>query len=194
MAAYPLPVSDYYTYNQFLEINDAAQNVKYEYHRGRVFAMAGGNFRHNLIKDNISEHIRPRLRGKGYTMTSDMQLRISENAAFYPDVLVVCGKPKFYKHLGQQRDDILTNATGVFEVLSESTRNFDKGDKSDEYRALTDLQEYFLVEQDRAHVTHYYRQGQAWACETYDELSAVISLRSAECKLSLEEIYRDVAF
>ena len=91
-------------------------------------------------------------------------------------------------------DNILTNATVVFEVLSESTRNFDKGDKSDEYRALTDLQEYFLVEQDRAHVTHYYRQGQAWACETYDELGAVISLRSAECKLSLEEIYRDVAF
>ena len=44
MAAYPQPVSDYYTYDQYLEINDAAKNVRYEYYHGEIFAMAGGRF------------------------------------------------------------------------------------------------------------------------------------------------------
>lgn len=194
MVAYPQPVSDYYTYEQFLEINDAAKNVRYEYHHGKIFAMAGGSFRHNMIKDNINEHIRSRLRGKCYSMTSDMQLRISEHAAFYPDVIVICAKPQFYKHRGTLRDDIVSNATIIFEVLSESTKNFDKGDKADEYRSLPDLKEHFLVDQERAHVIHYYRKGNIWNYKTYDRLDTVITLKSVDCELNMREIYLDIEF
>lgn len=194
MGAFPQPVSDYYTYDQYLEINDAAKNVKYEYYHGEIFAMAGGRFRHNMIKDNINEHIRPRLRGKCYSMTSDMQLRVSEHAAFYPDVIVICGKPQFYQHLGKPRDDIVSNATIIFEVLSESTRNYDKGDKADAYRSMPDLKEHFLIDQDKPHVIHYYRKDKVWNYEEYDSLEKGIHFKSADCDLRMQEIYLDVEF
>ncbi|MFQ5637299.1 MAG: Uma2 family endonuclease [bacterium] len=194
MAAYPQPVSDYYTYDQYLEINDAAQNVKYEYYHGEIFAMAGGRFKHNMIKDNINEHIRPRLRGKCYSMTSDMQLRVSEHAAFYPDVIVICGKPQFYEHLGKTRDDIVSKATIIFEVLSDSTKNYDKGGKADAYRSMLELKEHFLIDQDKPHVIHYYRQDKVWNYEEYDSLEKGIQLKSVDCELTMQEIYLDVEF
>ena len=194
MVAYPQPVSDYYAYDQYLEINEAARNVRYEYFHGQIFAMAGGRFRHNLIKDNINEHIRSRLRGKCYSMTSDMQLRVSEHAAFYPDVIVICGEPQFYKHLGKTRDDIVSNATIIFEVLSESTKNYDKGDKADEDRSMSELQEHFLVDQDKVHVVHYFRRDEVWNYETYDNLEKGIKLKSVDCDLSMREIYMDIEF
>lgn len=194
MGAFPQPVSDYYTYDQYLEINDAAQNVKYEYYHGEIFAMAGGRFKHNMIKDNINEHIRPRLRGKCYSMTSDMQLRVSEHAAFYPDVIVICGKPQFYEHLGKTRDDIVSKATIIFEVLSDSTKNYDKGGKADAYRSMLELKEHFLIDQDKPHVIHYYRQDKVWNYEEYDSLEKGIQLKSVDCELTMQEIYLDVEF
>lgn len=194
MSAYPQPVSDYYTYDQFLEIVDAAKNVKYEYYQGKIFAMAGGSFKHNMIKDNINEHIRSRLRGKCFSITSDMQLRISEQAAFYPDVIVICGEPQFYKHHGIVREDVVCNATIIFEILSESNKNFDKGDKADEYRSMPDLKEHFLVNQERPHVIHYFRKGNIWQYKIYDNLDDTIILKSVDCKLSLQEIYLDIQF
>lgn len=191
MTAYPQPISDYYNYDQYLEINEAARNVKYGYYHGEIVAMAGGSFRHNMIKDNINEHIRPRIRGKCLSLTSDMQLRVSEHAAFYPDVIVICGKPQFYKHLGKVRDDIVCNATIIFEVLSE---NYDKGDKADEYRSMHELKEHFLVDQDRSHVVHYYKMAGIWHHETYDSPEKVIRLESIDCDLSMQEIYLDIKF
>lgn len=51
--------------------------------------------------------------------------------------------------------DIVTNPICIFEVISESTRNFDKGEKFDTYRSIPGFQEYNLVEQSKKLITQY---------------------------------------
>ncbi len=62
----------------------------------------------------------------------------------YPDVSVVCG-PAEIRH--DQRD-ILLNPTVVFEVLSPSTEQYDRGKKLHNYLTIPSLQDYLLVAQD----------------------------------------------
>lgn len=113
---------------------------------------------------------------------------------FIPTLSLYVAEPQFYKHLGKTRDDIVSNATIIFEVLSESTKNYDKGDKADEYRLMSELQEHFLVDQDKVHVVHYFRRDEIWNYETYDNLEKGIKLKSVDCDLSMREIYMDIEF
>ena len=192
MAAFPQPISDYYNYDQYLEINDVSKHTKYEYCYGKILAMAGGKFNHNMIKDNINEHVRAQLRGTCVSMTSDMQLKIDENVAVYPDVLIICGKPQFLKHQGKIRDDIVTNATVIFEVLSESTKDYDRGDKAEAYRAMAGLKEHFLVNPDKAEVVHYYRDSNRWHSVVFESIDDTVSFKSVDCTLKMKDIYMEV--
>ncbi len=77
--------------------------------------------------------------------TSDMRTRVTPSRYAYPDVLVVCGEPEFL----DEAEDVVTNPAVIFEVLSESTEAYDRGEKFAGYQQRESLQEYVLVAQDR---------------------------------------------
>lgn len=68
----------------------------------------------------------------------------------YPDVTVVCGDPEFLDH----KRDVLNNPTILVEVLSPSTKNYDRGEKATRYRLLTSLREFLLIGQDPVFIEH----------------------------------------
>ena len=109
---------------------------------------------------------------------------------FYPDVSVVCEEPRFE----DDALDILTNPQVVIEVLSDSTANYDRGEKFLRYRQLESLQEYLLIAQDQIHVEHYLRQGKQWILSEFSALENVLPLVSIGAELSLHQIYRFVEF
>jgi Uma2 family endonuclease len=94
----------------------------------------------------------------------------------YPDVVVVCGEPQFY----DERRDILTNPTVIFEVLSPSTEAYDRDEKFLRYRTQIEaLREYVLVSQHRSLVEHYVRQPDgSWSYSSADSLADAIDLVS----------------
>lgn len=70
---------------------------KSEYLNGEIFAMTGASRKHNLITTNLSRTLSQQLVGTPCEVySSDMRVKVSFNGLYtYPDVVVVCGEPKF---------------------------------------------------------------------------------------------------
>jgi len=86
--------------------------------------------------------LRQALKGKScQPMNSDMRVQTPSGLDTYPDISVYCGEPD----LGDN-DTTLLNPTVIVEVLSPSTRDYDRGGKFSHYRSITDLQDYLLVD------------------------------------------------
>lgn len=164
--------------------------IKSEYIHGEVFAMSGASRAHNLIAVEITTELNLQLRGRGCDVYSnDMRVRTGQSCSyFYPDVVVVCDKPRFQDNVF----DTLLNPTLIVEVLSPSTDAFDRGEKFRLYQEVKSLREYLLVSQDRISVEHYQITETQWIGNTYESSEDVLQLNSIKCKLPLHDIYSRV--
>ena len=167
-------------------------DTKHEYLRGEIIAMSGASRAHSLIVTNISGELYIQLKGGTCEVhTNDMRVRTRPEASyFYPDVVVVCGEPRFEDNVF----DTLLNPVVLVEVLSPSTERYDRGEKFDDYQQLTSLREYVLVSQNEVRVELHRRQRAAWQPTEFRSLEDVLSLTSIDCELSLDDIYRRVEF
>ena len=80
----------------------------------------------------------------------------------------------------------------VIEVISESTRRADEGEKRTGYLALPSVEVYLLVESGRAGVIGYRRMATGFDREVFTGLQAVIPLGCIGTELQLAEIYERV--
>jgi len=163
--------------------------VKHEYIDGTVFAMAGASENHGLISGNILSGLKSDLKQKKSpcdVFSSDMKIKISEQSSnfFYPDIVVICDKheddDKYYKHA-----PII-----IIEVLSDTTRKYDKGSKKLSYFNIPSLQEYVIIEQDYAEV-EVFRKSEDWKSSIYF-LGDEVTFQSINITLSVEDIYYHV--
>src|SRR6185436_11448086 len=108
---------------EYLEIERKAER-KSEYYQGEMFAMAGASPRHAWIVSNLIIELGRQLKTKPCRVSaSDLRLRVSPTGLYtYPDVIVVCGEPQF----ADNQNDTLLNPTLIVEVLSDSTRDYDR--------------------------------------------------------------------
>lgn len=172
---------------EYLELERRAE-VKSEYYEGEMFAMAGASPRHVWITANLVRELGQQLKAKPCRVSaSDLRLRVTPTSLYtYPDVVVVCGEPRF----ADDQKDTLLNPTVIIEVLSESTRDYDRGRKFQHYRTLPSLAEYLTVEQDEPHVEHCTRQPESrWLLAEFADLGQSIRLASIDCVLPLAEVY-----
>ena len=180
------------TPEQYLEIERKAE-FKSEYLRGEVFAMAGATYEHTVIKDNLARKAGNQLEnGPCRALTSDMRVKVMATGLYtYPDVVVVCGEPKFE----DEYVDTLLNPTLLVEVLSPSTERYDRIAKSSYYRTLDSLTEHLLVAQDEVRLEQYVKQpnGQ-WLLFESTSLDGVVELPSINCSLALRDVYDKVSF
>jgi Uma2 family endonuclease len=166
--------------------------VKHEYLGGVVHAMAGGTNDHAAISANVVVALGARLRGKPCRpFSSDAKVRIEladHTRFYYPDAQVVCeptaGHQRFQEH-----------PAVVVEVLSESTRRIDLGEKRDAYLAVSSLKVLILAESERALVWVYRRRRDGgFEAEEYEGTDAVIQLPEIEAELPLAELYEGIVF
>lgn len=181
----------YYSPEEYLALEERAE-YKSEYYKGEIFAMAGTSINHNQIIINTVSKLSNNLSDKCRTFTTDVRLWIDERDLFtYPDIIIVCGKIEFYP----ERDDTITNPLVIIEVLSESTKNYDRGEKFVFYRSIPSFQEYILIDQARVHVEHFFigEQGK-WTLTEYDDLNDILKLTKVEFQISLRDIFHRVKF
>ena len=119
-----------------------------------------------------------------------MRLKVSETGLYtYPDVIAVCDEPRF----DDEHKDTLLNPKLIIEVLSQSTKAYDRGDKFKHYRTIQTFTEYLLVSQKEYHIEHYLRQNNnQWLLSETKDLQASIQLLSIQCQLTLADIYDKV--
>jgi Uma2 family endonuclease len=164
-----------------------------EYYRGETFAMAGASWEHTRIKDNIARKVGNQLEGGPCEVyTSDLRVKVTATGLYtYPDVIVVCGE----QQLEDAVMDTLLNPRALVEVLSDSTENYDRGDKFELYKQLVSLQEYVLVAQDRPYLERHVRQPDgSWVKTVFDDMAQSFSFVSVPVQIPLVEIYRGVEF
>lgn len=181
-----------FTAEQYLALEDVSE-TKHEYYDGVIYNMAGGTPDHNLISTNMSTALNNALADTPCRVfDSDMRILVEEEDLYtYPDVSVVCGKLQ----LAPKSKLTLTNPLVLVEVMSPSTRAYDRGQKFKFYKKIRSLQELVLVESDRAHVEVLRRvpRGQ-WTIDIYNGLDAVAVLKSIECEIPLRQIYAKVTW
>ncbi|MBI2533696.1 MAG: Uma2 family endonuclease [Deltaproteobacteria bacterium] len=181
-----------FTVAEYLSM-DRDASEKHEFAFGETYAMGGASARHVEIVGNIVSELRNHLRQRPCRVYStDLRLRVDADHRYtYPDVVVVCGQPQF---LDDQLDTLL-NPDLIVEVLSESTRNYDRGDKFQQYRGIPSFREYLLVDQAKAHVERYSKQQDGtWSLWETDSLDHVVHLESIAVRLPVSEIYLKVEF
>ncbi|MFO1433715.1 MAG: Uma2 family endonuclease [Candidatus Competibacteraceae bacterium] len=189
MPSQPKP---YLTPEQYLTLERTAA-YKSEYFRGEVFAMAGASPTHVLIVSNIVAALHGQLRRRPCTVYStDLRVKVQTSGLYtYPDVIVVCGDLQFE----DDHQDTLLNPILLIEVLSESTKDYDRGGKFAQYRKIPSFVEYVLVAQDECHVEHFVKQAHGgWLLSETNRLEDTLTLSSIECTLSLSDVYEKVQF
>ena len=161
---------------------------------GDVTAMGGAQPWHVRVTNNLGGMLYTRFRGRPCEYyTADMRVRIKAGELWtYPDVAALCGEPKYDK---SQSPYSLLNPQVIFEVLSPSTEQFDRGDKFLRYRKLEMLTDYVLVSSARMRVEHYTRQADgSWIYRHCERPADVLSLASVNVEMPLAEIYERVQF
>jgi Uma2 family endonuclease len=159
-----------------------------EYLRGEVFAMAGGSLRHALIVAGVQARLEQQLRDKPCAVVgSDARLYCAKERMFtYPDAFVLCSDSPSL----DDEDDTFTDTPLIVEVLSKSTRNYDRGEKFRCYRSLPSFREYLLLEQDAIQAEHYVRQPDgSWLMREWTGADTVVRLESIGCELRLGDVY-----
>ena len=181
------------SYAQYLEL-EARSDVKHEYLRGDVWAMAGGTPRHGRLAARITSELGNALKGRPCVVySSDVRIRIeSTDRSTYPDLSVVCGADRF----APDDANALVNPLIIVEVLSESTESTestersDRGEKFAHYQRLASLREYLLVDQERPRIEVFRRQGNSWLLSIY-EAGATVRLESVEAGIEVDAVYAD---
>lgn len=164
---------------------------RHEFYKGEIFQMSGASREHNILVSNLVTSANSQLRGKSCeTYSNDMRVHIPLTGLFtYPDVVIVCGEPKF----SDEEFDTLLNPLILIEVLSPSTANYDRGKKFWHYQSIENLREYLLVAQDEVKIEHLIKQPDGrWNVAEHTSLETEVELPSAGITLKLNEIYERV--
>ncbi|MEB3174564.1 MAG: Uma2 family endonuclease [Cyanobacteriota bacterium] len=167
---------------------------RYEYCNGEMIVMSGGTATHSAIAINILVYLGFLLRDSDFRLyNSDLRVWIPDyHCGTYADLMVVNNEPKFN---GDRSDEIL-NPLLIVEILSPSTKAYDRGDKFRKYRSIPSFCEYLVVSQNEPYIEHYFRLEQyaRWQLQTYDQNNQIIMLESLKVELPLSEIYRRIDF
>ena len=178
-----------FTAKEFLDF-EKASDVKHEFYKGEVFAMSGAGPRHNIISINLIGALLKHLNGKPCRpYGSDMRIHIPDNTLYtYPDISIICGDiiPS------DEDEDSATQPSVIIEILSPSTKSYDRGDKFKLYRAITALRAYILVDSENINIECYTLNDEmVWELREYKNLTDSVHIKSLAAQISLSEIYRD---
>lgn len=184
------PKVPYLSVSEYIK-QEIESNTKYEYHDGKIYALAGGTLNHGLISGNIFSKMMNKLESKGSNcmpFNSDIKLHISSsNSYVYPDSMVVCGD---FQH-SQEDENSIVNPVLIVEVLSKSTAEYDRGDKFYLYRQIPTFREYILIEQKKHVVDVHFKHENSdlWRITRYQGLDKIVKLQSIGIEISMKELY-----
>ncbi|MGD1703664.1 Uma2 family endonuclease [Dapis sp. BLCC M229] len=182
-----LPKPDQMTPQEYLDWEEK-QPIKYEYMNGQIFAMTGGTIPHNDISLNLATALKNHLRGKGCKVSmADAKLGVSEEGPFYyPDVMVTCDERD------RRATKVIYHPCLVVEVLSPGTEAFNRGKKFKNYRNISTLKEYVLIDAREMAVECFrLNENGVWELYNYGE-GEEVTLTSVDLSFPIEMLYEDV--
>lgn len=180
-----IPVSDYLDREWTAEQSGGR---KAEFVDGEIREMPGASEAHNIIAWNVGALLRFALKGKPFVAyPGDMRIRASETGPYYYPDLAVSRVPA---SIFRDRGVTLLDPLAIFEILSPTTENTDRGEKLEQYSRIPSITDYLLIAQDKVRIDHFSRQADgAWRLDLLVDLNASVVLPSIGAELPLVEIY-----
>jgi len=181
-----------YTAEEYLELEINSEE-RHEFINGEIILMAGGTPNHSEITSILNSVLRVSLKGKPYSIfASDQRLLVPQfNKYTYPDVMVVARPIE----LQSGRTDTITNPVLIAEVLSKSTKAYDRDEKFAAYRSIPSFQEYLLIDQYRLQVQQYSKtDANKWIFSEYSCAGDRVSLTSIPVEFLLADLYENIEF
>lgn len=152
--------------------------------------MAAASNRHNDIALNLTTAIHRRLRGgpcKAGNSATKVRIRLTTNTRFYyPDAMIVCRPNK-------DEDTFQDEPTAIFEVLSESTRRAEEGEKRESYLTIPTLRTYVMLESNSRTAIVFPRKANGIE-RTVLKKGDSIAIPEPDIQIPLSEIYDGVSF
>lgn len=155
--------------------------VRHEWVSGFAYAMAGGTERHDTMVEALRDILGPGARAAGCRRFTGNRLVRTPSAAYYPDLLVTCGKAAdtYYE----------TDANLIVEVRSPTTADIDRREKAVAYATLPSLRYYLIVDPYYRRIDVATRRGSGWQWETLGPGSL---LMTAFGDIAIDALYDDV--
>lgn len=180
-----------YAFEEYLTL-ERAEEIRYEYWDGEVFAVAGTTKRHNLIVQNLTRLLYPFTRKNGcQTFAESIKQELRANRRYvYPDVIYTCHPDDV------EADDGLRvrYPSLLIEVLSDSTQGVDRQAKRKSYFNLPSLQAYLLLSQHECYAELYQRANDFWRFENFAALTDPIRIHTLGIDLPLADVYEGIRF
>jgi Uma2 family endonuclease len=182
----------YYSPAEYLEL-EVNSDIRHEYINGLIIHKTGGTPDHNQLAGNFYAILNFALKRQPYQVfVTDQRLWIPNRKIHtYPDIMVVQTPLVF----AEGRKDTIINPVMIAEVLSTSTKGYDKDEKFAAYRTIPDFQEYILIDQYTMHVEQYSKtDNNKWIFSEYSNSHDSLNLAAIACQILLEDIYDKVDF
>jgi Uma2 family endonuclease len=178
-----------YTYDAYLE-HESSSNVKHEFLDGEIYAMAGGSLQRAVLAGNVISALGRQLRDRPCVVaSSDLKVRVmATGLTTYPDVTVICGPAE----PDPKSRHVVLNPTLVVEVTSDSTEEWDRGEKLEHYQGIASLQACVLVSHRQRRIEVRVRaEDGAWRSQSAGP-GAELALPLHGATLAVDEVYRNV--
>lgn len=170
---------------QFHALERANPDAKYEYIDGEAYLMSGGTADHARISSNMVRALEDALGDcPCLVYNSDLHVRIGHSCITLPDVTVTCDE----HDMGRITE--IRAPRVIVEVLSESTKGYDRGKKFAFYRACATIQEYVLVATNYQAVEVHRRTLQGWTEYQVYGPDDEVELRSINVHFPLSVLYK----
>ncbi len=148
--------------------------------------------RHAALTSRVIIALGAQLRGRPCEVFDpDLRIRTAATGlATYPDVSAVCGPLE----ADPEDPNTVLNPIVLVEVLSDSTEEYDRGEKLDHYRRIPALRDVVLVSHRDPSIELWQRSAEDaddWSCRTYGSGSRV-PVSSIGCELDVDELYRNM--
>jgi phenylacetic acid degradation protein len=177
-----------FSLKDYLDVEEHS-GMRHEYYKGTIFAMAGGSMEHNRIVFNVTISLGIKIQGKSCDILgSDQRVYIPSNSLYtYPDLTIVCDQP-----IPAEEDKMsLTNPSAIVEVLSPTTKNYDRTTKFTLYQDIPTFQEYILIDSRSVLVEHHYKNADGqWICQTSDQFTDSLAIKTVDVSVLLSDIYK----
>ena len=163
---------------------------KNEYFKGTILAMPGTTDNHSLISGNFFFNLRNCTKNSNkncYIYTNDVRFYIPLcKISTYPDIMIVCGEPKYYKG---QENYVIINPNLIVEVLSKNTERYDRETKLPCYLTSDTVETVILIDQYKKHIEVYHKN-QTSKPKTYNKGKFTVM----DCEIDIDEVYEKVKF
>ena len=177
-----------YTYADYVAI-ETDSPTKHEFLDGEIYAMAGGTEEHSALSAAVLGILFSAIGDRPCRVhTSDLRIYVEAvGLATFPDGSVICGP--LQQHVPSPEATAL-NPSVLLEVTSDSSEEYDTGDKLASYRTIPTLRDYIVVSHRERRITvHSRNEGGEWTTRVAIS-GGRVAVEGLEAELLVDQIYR----